>query len=191
MVNTSAGERVAVSRRICGGCWQRHLDLEPAREEERRRHGKRVDGYRRWLEKAPNRVPAAPDMTPDPVEQHWTPLATPPRPGQEPAGRPFEDLVLERTVWSGAGTEHWVMEIDVAAADLALHESRGAGQFLQGPSLDDELEVGPRRGHRDALRMLYGFDGGTRLEYRGSVFRVDSDRILVEWKLHETYDLSR
>ncbi|RCV57428.1 hypothetical protein [Marinitenerispora sediminis] len=187
-VNTTVTERIRVEHRVCGACWRRHLDLEPAarrwrRAEDRRRFEEKRRDYLRWLQRAPRNAPAAPDAEPDPVTDHAVPSLLPPRPGQEPGTARLEDVVLHRTQWFCGGLEHWILDIETAAEQLALRAVGSTDSYIGGPP-DEEVRDGRWFPHAGALRMTY--DIGRRVPYIGSVHRWDAARILIVW---EPWDL--
>jgi hypothetical protein len=182
--------RLKEKDRICGDCWQRHLDLEPEvrehrRAEEQLRFRERLRHYRRWLDHAPRRVPAIPDKEPDPVTLHRAPLLIPPRPGQEPGTVRPEDVILKRTQWFGGSQERWILDIDTLAEQIALREGGSPDSFIGGPDAKKVMS-GHKCAHGDALSMSYG-DDDFRDSYTGTAYRLDDARILIVWKHERSY----
>ncbi|MEV0714751.1 hypothetical protein [Asanoa sp. NPDC050611] len=175
----STAESMANCWRVCRSCWQRHLELGELKLEER------IDqltlAYRGWLNLAPGGQPAEPER---PHPPDWTPASLPPRPGQEPGTIPFADVTLARTRWDEGRREDWVLDIDVAARQLALWKCGVAGSYLRPPTHrgEDLLKIS----HHDALGMSYDLDGGASERYVGSVFRLGQDRIVIKWTYEGT-----
>jgi hypothetical protein len=192
-VNTTVTDRTRVTNRVWETCWQRHLDLEPEAQrwrhaKARRRFQENARIYRRWLEQAPRHQPATPDEEPDPPGSHRTPLQMPPRPGQEQGTARFEDLILERTQWFDGACEHWLLDIDTAAKELALHADGSPDSYIGGPVVED-VKNKPRYEHLDALGMVYDYHGYHDI-YAGSVFRVDESRVLLVWKYQRSHNIN-